>query len=437
MATTLGREEVERQVARPGAGAALREPEPAPLSPSVADGGVEISMLDILLVLGRRRRFIGWCTAACTVAGLVVSLLIRPTFTAKAVILPPQQSSSAASGMMAELSSLGALGGLAGGSMGLKNPADMYVALFKSETVENALIQQFNLESEYKVKYLSLARQALESHAKVLADSKTSLISISVDDYDPRRAAAMANGYIDQYRHLSEHLAISEAAQRRLFFEQQLAQSKTNLSNAEQSLVQTEQSTGLVEIGTQARALIESAASIRAQITAKEVQIQGMQTYAAADNAALIQAQQELSGLRAQLAKLGGSGDVNGDELIVPKGRVPGASLEYARKLRDVKYNETIFNILARQFEMAKLDEAREGALVQVVDAATVPDRKSAPKRALWVVCALLLGFVVSAGMVLWQAALRFLHRDPETDGKLRALRGMFRPGQAPLERRA
>ncbi len=225
---------------------------------------------------------------------------------------------------------------------------------------------------------------------------------------------------------MSEHLAISEAAQRRLFFEQQLAASKNNLSNAEQALLQTEQTTGLVEIGSQARALIESAASIRAQITAKEVQIQGMQTYAAADNASLVQAQQELSGLRAQLAKLGGSGDANGDDLIVPKGRVSGASLEYARKLRDVKYNETIFNILARQFEVAKLDEAREGALVQVVDTATVPDRKSSPKRALWTACAFLIGFVLSAGYVLWQAAMRFLHRDPETDGKLTALRNSF-----------
>ncbi len=432
MATTVKQHELETR----GAGGFAQPFGPPVLSPGEPPV-TEVSILDILLVLARRRRFIAWFTAACTIAGLLLALVIRPTFTAKAVILPPQQSGSSASGMMAELSSLGALGGLAGGSLGLKNPADMYVALFKSETVESALIKQFDLQREYKDKYLSIARKDLESHAKVTADTKSSLITIAVEDHDSRRAAAIANGYVDQYRHLSEHLAISEAAQRRLFFEQQLVEAKNNLSNAEQSLVKTQQTTGLVELGSQARALIESAASLRAEIAAKEVQIQGMQTYAAADNSGLVQAQQELAGLRAQLAKLGGNGDVNGDGLIVPGGKVPTASLEYARKLRDVKYNETIFNILARQFEMAKLDEAREGALVQVVDPATVPDRKSSPKRALWTVVALLLGFFISTFWVLGQAALRFLHRDPETDSKLVALRGMLQPGKAVAERRA
>jgi len=420
MAITYEDRELEQRT--PASLLAIHEPPQAPV--------IEVSILDILLVLARRRRFIAFVTIACTLAGLAISLLIRPTFTGKVIILPPQQSSSSASGIASELSSLGALGGLAGGSLGLKNPADMYVALFKSETVENALIQHFDLQREYKEKYLSLTRKALESHAKVLADTKSSLITITVEDHDPRRAAALANGYVEQYRHLSEHLAISEAAQRRLFFERQLLEAKNNLAAAEQSLLKTEQSTGLVELGTQTRALIESAASIRAQITAKEVQMQGMETYAAADNAALVQTRQELSGLRTQLARLGGGGDVNGDELFVPKGKVPTASLEYARSLRDVKYNETIFNILARQFEVAKLDEAREGALVQVVDPATVPDRKSAPKRSLWTLGALVLGFLASSAYVLGQAALRLLHRDPGTGSKLSALGDLLLPGK-------
>lgn len=393
---------------------------------TVPEPVTEVSLLDILLVLARRRRLILLCTFACAVTGLVVSLLIRPSFTATAVILPPQQSSSASSGMLSELSSLGALGGMAGSSLGIKNPADMYVALFKSHSVEDGLIHKFDLQKEYKEKLFSVTRKDFEAHAKVVADPKTSLISISIEDHDPKRAAAIANGYIDQYRHLSEHLAISEAAQRRLFFEQQLVQAKNNLSDAEQALMKTQQTTGLVELSSQTRALIESAASLRAQIAAKQVQIQGMETYAAADNAALVQARGELSGLRAQLAQLAGNGDSSGDELIVPKGKVPAATLEYARRLRDVKYNETIFNLLARQFEMAKLDEAREGALVQVVDPALPPDHKSSPKRLLWTLVALLLGFFLSAGYLLWQAALRVLHRDPETDGKLHALHDLM-----------
>ncbi len=405
-----------------------------PYAPAPEPPVTEVSILDILVVLARRGRFILWFTLACTAIGALLAFTRTPVFTAKTVVLPPQQSSPGA-GIAAQLSSLGALGGLAGGGLGIKNPSDQYVALFKSEGVENAMVQRFDLQRQYGVKLLSLARRGFEGRSKVAADAKSGLITISYTDPDPKRAALIANAYVDQYRHLSEHLAISEAAQRRLFFEQQLLESKNNLSASEDALLKYQQSHGLVELNSQARSLIEEGASLRAQIAAKQVQIQGMQTFAAPDNAGLVQAQQELTSLRAQLAKLGGSGDINGDELIVPGGKVPTESLEYARRLRDVKYNETIFNILARQFEAAKLDEAREGALVQVVDPATPPDWKSAPSRLLWLLVSFALGFVVSCGWVLWQAALRLLHRDPETDSKLNALSSALRPWRR--ERRA
>ena len=395
----------------------------------------EVSILDILVVLSRRRRFIAIVTVAFTAVALILACLVRKTYTATTVILPPQSSSSTASSMMAELGNLGALGGLASSGLGIKNPGDMYVALFKSESVENAVIRQFELQGEYKDKLLSTTRKDLENHVKIVADTKTSLITISVDDHSPQRAAAIANGYVDQYRHLSEHLAISEAAQRRLFFQEQLADAKNKLGDAEEALVKTEQTTGLLSVDSQSRALIESAASLRAQITAKQVQIQGMQTYAAADNAGLVEAEKELDGLKAELARMGGNSDPDSADFLVPKGRVPAATIEYARKLRDVKYYETIFNLLARQFELAKLDEAREGALVQVVDPALVPDRKSSPKRALWTVVGLLLGFVISTGIVLWQAAMRFLHQDPETDRKLRELRRKKNGGDGMVQR--
>jgi tyrosine-protein kinase Etk/Wzc len=405
--------------------------------PETAGAVREVSILDILLVVARRKRFVFWTTLLFALAGLLIALLIRPSFTATTVILPPQQSNSSSSGMLSELSSLGALGGLAGGSLGLKNAGDMYVALFKSVTVEDGLIHKFDLQQEYHAKYLSVARHALEAHANVKADTKSSLITISVEDHDPRRAAVIANGYVDEYRHLSEHLAISEAAQRRLFFQDQMVGANENLANAEAALIQTEQTTGLVGPDAQARALIDTAANLRAQITAKQVQIQGMETYAASDNAGLVQAQNEMAGLQTQLAKLGGSGDLDSGNILVAKGKVPLATVEYEHKLRDVKYYETIFNILSRQFEMAKLDEAREGALVQVVDPAIVPDYKSSPKRSLWVAGFMVFGFFASCGYVLWKAMLRFLHSDPETDEKLQALHGMLRMRKRRGEQRA
>jgi uncharacterized protein involved in exopolysaccharide biosynthesis len=249
------------------------------------------------------------------------------------------------------------------------------------------------------------------------------MIHISVQDRDPRRAADLANGYVDQFRLQSQHLAITEASQRRLFFEQQLEQAKDNLANAEEAMKQTEQKTGVIQLDSQARALIESAASLRAQVAAKEVQIQGMRTYATGENSQVVQAQQELDSMRAQLAKLGGSEDSASGGIIVPKGQVPEAGLEYVRKLRDVKYNETIFDILARQFEIAKLDEAKQGALIQVVDPAIPPDRKSFPKRGLIVIGSTALGFFVAVFVVLLQAGLRLLKRSPGIVEKIALLK--------------
>ena len=152
-----------------------------------------------------------------------------------------------------------------------------------------------------------------------------------------------------------------------------------------------------------------------------------MQTYATNENSGVVEVQRELDGLRAQLAKLGGSEDNGAAGLIVPRGKVPQAGLEYVRKLRDVKYYETIFEIIARQFEMAKLDEAKEGAVVQVVDPALVPDRKSSPKRAFIVLVALAIGLFLGVLLALLRAGIDRLRQDPETNEKLSFLRRALR----------
>ena len=377
----------------------------------------EISLLDLLIVLAERKGIILSVTAAFAIGAIIVSLLLPTRYTATVTVLTPQQSSSMGAALASQLGSMGGMAALAGGSL-LKNPNDMYVAMFKSRTVEDAMVQHFGLMQEYHAKFSSDARKAFEGHATVDGSGKDGLIRISVQDRDPRRAADLANGYVDQFRLQSQHLAITEASQRRLFFEQQLEQAKDNLSNAEEAMKHTEQKTGVIQLDSQARALIESAASLRAQVAAKEVQIQGMRTYATGENSQVVQAQQELDSMRGQLARLGGSEDSASGGLIVPKGQVPEASLEYIRKLRDVKYNETIFDILARQFEVAKLDEAKQGALIQVVDCAVPPDRKSFPKRGLIVIGATIAGLLAGIFFVLASAAIESLKSVPITHAK-------------------
>jgi uncharacterized protein involved in exopolysaccharide biosynthesis len=383
----------------------------------------EVSLLDLLIILARSKWFIIRITIGLGLTALIISLFLPKRYTALTTVLPPQQSSSLSSALMSQIGNLGSLGALAGSSMGLKNPNDMYVAMFKSRTVEDAMIQRFDLMKEYRQKYMSTARKAFESHATVESGAKDNLIHISVEDKDPKRAAEMANAYVEEYRELSQHLAISEASQRRLFFEQQLEQAKDNLANAEEALKETQQKTGMIQLDSQARALIESAAGLRAQITAKEVQLQGMRTYGTSENADVVQTQQELESLRTQLAKLGGNADDSSAGLIMPKGQVPQAGIEYVRKLRDVKYNETIFEILARQFEMAKLDEAKEGALIQVVDPAIVPDYKSSPKRGLITIAAAVAGLFIGIFVVLFREGLGRLRQNPEQRERLDILR--------------
>ena len=390
--------------------------------PSPADGD-EISLIDLLIVLAERRKTVFYTTGVFAVVAVVVVLLLPQWYTANVILLPPQQNSSLGSAIASQLGSLGSMAALAGaGGINLKNPNDMYVAMLRSQTVEDGMVNEFDLQREYRKKWLSDARKTFEGHTTVDGSGKDGLIHISVEARSPDRAAQLANGYVEEFRKLSKTLAVTEAQQRALFFEQQLLQAKNNLASAEVALQKTEQTTGLIELDSQAKALIASAASLRAQIAAKEVQIEAMQTFASGGNAQLIEAQQELESMRAQLAKLGGAED-NPNALIVPKGKLTEAGLEYVRKLRDVKYYETMFDILARQFEIAKLDEAKEGSLIQVVDPAIRPDKRSFPKRTLIVVLSTIAGFVIGILAALVQAGWARLKRDPESSSKLALLR--------------
>jgi uncharacterized protein involved in exopolysaccharide biosynthesis len=388
----------------------------------------ELSLIDLLIILAEGKRIIFAVTAGFAIFAILVSLILPKSYTATLTLLPPQESSSMSSALNSQLGSIGAL---LGSGLGLKNTNDTYVGLFKSEALENSMVEHFGLIQQYHVKFLSDARKAFESHVKLDGSGKDGMIHISIVDKDPVRAAELTNGYVDQFRLLSENIAITEASQRRLFFQKELEKTKDQLATAEEALKQTESTTGVMQVDMQARALTESATSLRGQIAAKKVQIQGMETYATGENYQLVQAENELASLRAQLAKVGGSEDSPGSELVIPKGKVPEAGLEFVRKERDVKYYTTIFDILARQFEAAKLDEAKEGAIIQVVAPATVPDRRSSPKRAIIVIVATFVGFFFGVLFALLRGAMEYVRQDPEMNIKLEHLRrALFRRRQ-------
>jgi uncharacterized protein involved in exopolysaccharide biosynthesis len=266
--------------------------------------GSEISLLDLLIVLTRRRRDLLIGTAAMAAFSTIVSFLLPNRFTATTVIFPPQQNTASAVALLGQLGNASPLASLAGGSLGLKNPNDLQVAMLKSRTVEDAMVDRFHLKALYGNKRQSDARRGFEKAVDIENGLKDGLIRISVTDKDPNRAAEMSNAYVEEYKKLSATLAVTEASQRRLFFEQQLLEEKENLASAEEALKQIQQKTGLIQLDGQARAIIESVAELRGQVAAKEVQIRAMRQFAADANPDLQLAEQELAGLQNQLARM-------------------------------------------------------------------------------------------------------------------------------------
>src|ERR1700688_1916569 len=391
----------------------------------------EVSLLDILVLLLENKRFIFRFVLGSAVAASVVALLLPIRYEAKIVLMPPAQNSSIGSALLGQLGNMGALGSLAslaGGGLGIKNPADMYVALLTSRTVEDAMIQRFGLMEEYKAKRVSDARKEFEGRTTAVAGTKDGLIRLSVEDHDPKRAAELANGYVEEFRKLSASLAITEAARRRLFFEQQLQQSKDSLTAAEDAMSKTQQSTGVLQIDSQARALIESAAILRAQVVAKQVQIEGMRSFAADDNPNLILARQELAELQSQPNRVAGSQHDAGSDINLSKGRVTQAGMEYVRRYRELKYQETVIELLAKEFEIAKLDEAREGSIIQVVDAAVPPDRRSSPHRTWIVMGSTILAFLVASFWVALRRRFALASQLPENRQRLQLIQGLWKP---------
>jgi tyrosine-protein kinase Etk/Wzc len=248
-----------------------------------------------------------------------------------------------------------------------------------------------------------------------------------VEDRDPKRAAELANGYVEEFRKLSASLAITEAARRRLFFESQLQQAKNDLADAEEAMKKTEQSTGVLQIDSQARSLIESAAVLRGQVVAKQVQIQGMRSFAAEDNPELVLAKQELASLQSQLQQLAGSQHDSESDIILSRGKVTSSGLDYIRRLRDVKYRETVFELLAKEFEIAKLDEAREGSIVQVVDPAITSDKRSSPHRMLIIIASTVLAVFVAVFWVLLQQSWDRTFAVRENRRRLQAIKDRWR----------
>jgi uncharacterized protein involved in exopolysaccharide biosynthesis len=368
----------------------------------------EVSLLDLVQVGAENLRLLVLGPLLVAVAVYVACLFITPTFTANSTFVPPPQQQSAAAMV---LQTLGPLAGVASAAGLGPNPADRYVAFTESRSVRDALIERFDLMTRYHTTSREAARAALGGRTKV-AGGKNGLINVEVTDTDPKFAAQMANAYVEELSKLLGRLSLTEAQSRRAFFEQQLEKARKGLVNAEAAL----KSTGINESAVKASpgAAVGAVASLMAHIAAKEVEIGAMRGYLAESAPDYQKALVELRAMRSQLAQSDKSSSA-----------VTSGS-DYVAKFRDFKYYETLYELMARQFEVARLDESREG-VIQVVDKALPPEHKSGPKKAQNAVIAAVVTGILLVMFVFVRQALRNSGRDPESASKLAAVRQSVR----------
>lgn len=355
---------------------------------SAAEGAEGASLTQHVAVLLPHWKAIAASAMLSGLIGLGLSFIIPPTFTARTSFLSPQtQQNSAASA----LASLGALTGLAGAAAGIKNPADQYIALLLSERISNRIIERFDLVTVYDSKFKVDARRELAKNVRVGAGKKDNMLAVEVDDDDPKRAAEMANAYVQELKALTNGLAMTEAQQRRAFFEQQLAQSRDKLSRAQIALQKSGINPGLMK--SEPKAAAEAYSRLKADIAGTEIRLISMKGRLADGAPEIRQIESTLAAQKSQLAKLEKPLENVGSE-------------DYVSAYREFKYQEALFDIFSRQFEVAKVDESREGTLIQVIDEASPPERKSKPKRLFIAAGGAGLGLVLSC-FWLWRRQMR------------------------------
>jgi tyrosine-protein kinase Etk/Wzc len=382
-------------------------------SDSMQDEGPSVTLVELLTWIGEAKLKLAAFTGVVAALAVSMALYMTPIFTARTSLLPPASQQSG--GASAALAALGALGGL-GGGLGAKTPDELYVALLKSDSMVRALDARFGLLARYELKTHEDLRKQLPGRIRVLADRKSGVISVEVDDKDPKFAAELANAHATEITKLLGRLAVSEAQLRRSFFEQQLKETKENLIKAELGLRAVQEKSGVIVLDKQAEALITGVAQLRALIAEREVQLKVLRTSATGENPDVLRLNSELAALRSELARMESSrGARGGGAVDIPVGRIPEAAIDYVRARRELKLQETLLESMVRQYEIAKLDEAKEGPVLQQVDVAQPPDRKSKPARALIVIASTLAALLLGVVVVVWRryAALA-RERDPQ-----------------------
>lgn len=388
----------------------------------------EISVLNILIVLCKWKRLLLGGTLSVTVITAIIVFMMPNIYEATSTLMPPQQNgASSAAQALSQLVGSGA-GSLIMGNM-MQSTGDLYVGIVNSNPVLDAVIRKFDLMKLYDEETLIGTRKVLtEKRLKAETDSKSGIVSISVQDEDPQRAADMANTFVNELKKLFQSVAVTDSTKTRIFFEQELQKAHEKLSQAEEDLQGFQESTGAIKIDDQTTAIVQAIAGQKALIMGKEVQLRVMRTYGTRDNPDVKRSEEELLALKGELEKLEQKKEkTSAGDVIVATADIPDVGKQYIRKMRRFKYCEAVWDIMAKQYESARVQEAKESNLVQVIGEAGPPDRKAKPKRGLILLMAMMGSFLLCAGSALAFESFEKVYKDEQNKDRISDLKRYLR----------
>lgn len=390
-----------------------------PTPPDYAED--EIRLTDLLLVLLKRKRMIFLLVGLAIVCSVVYSLLLPNIYTATARILPPQRGDAGFAGF---LPTGGALEGL-GLGIGAKSSADVFTGILESRTVADILIERFNLHEIYKQKLKDTLYTALAGHTKIQMLRKTQIITVSVDDKDPKLASELANAYVDALDQVNRRVNTTEGHRKRLFLEDRLEKVKKDLVTAELAHKEFQEKHKLIAIDAQARAAIEGAARIKGEIIVAQTELEVLKQFGTVRQNEAIMLKSKIAELENQLARIEtGKLEKNprqekgmgreASDFYIPFSELPELGLQLARLSREAKIQEKVFELLTSQYELAKIEEAKDVNTIQVLDRAVPPDRKSKPKRSNIVVLSAVVVFFLSVFLAFFLEYVKRLKTDDQ-----------------------
>jgi len=358
----------------------------------------EIDLFEYWEVLVRRKRLIGAITVGVFVLSVIVSLLLPKLYLSTASIMPPMQDDPFTSGVVSSLG--GGLGGIGSAILGKQSPADLWGGILKSRTVNDAVIDRFGLRESYGKHTLEETRKKLFSMVSI-DKTKEEIVSITVLDKDPQVAASIANAFVEELDRVNRGAVMTSGQRMRAFVEGRLKEARGELERLEQELREFQEKNKTLKLDDQAVAIIEAFGTVKGQLMAKEVELDTLRSYAAPTNPSVQILEAEVQSLGTKLRELerGKKGQKVGSNIFIPTDMIPGLAFRYMGLLRDAKVQQTLFELLTQQYEVARIMEAKDSPTVQVLDKAVPPERKARPRRGLIVVFFTALAFSFSIFM--------------------------------------